>query len=395
MKKLLFTLLVFLCALIGRADFTVDNITYWISNYGDNEVYVSHATIDGDGTVIIPAVVSYNNKNYTVTGIRNETFRGCTSLTSITIPNSVTYIGWNAFSGCTGLTEIIIPNSVKVIENEVFCNCTGLTTITIPNSVTYINNGAFRGCTRLTETIIPHSVTEIGSSAFMDCTGLSSITIPNSVTYISWSAFENCTELTKITIPNSVKYIGMRSFSGCNSLPVINNIRYADTYLVEVVDKSQSLYTIKDGTKFIGSNAFEGCTGLTSVSIPNSVTSIGDNAFKGCTGLTSISIPNSVTRIGNSAFEGCTGLEIVNFLVTRPFKIDYNCFSDNTYENATLVVLKGYLPTISTLDYWSKFKDIVEEDEYNDVKTKMDTNGDGDVNSADVVRIYNYIITGE
>ena len=85
----------------------------------------------------------------------------------------------------------------------------------------------------------------------------------------------------------------------------------------------------------------------------------------------------------------------MNFLVTRPFKIPSNCFSDHTYENATLLVLKGYLPTISTLDYWSKFKNIVEEDEYNDVKTKMDTNDDGEINSADVVRIYNYIITGE
>ena len=92
---------------------------------------------------------------------------------------------------------------------------------------------------------------------------------------------------------------------------MIDNIRYADTYLIEAVDKTLSTYSIKEGTRWIGSSAFYDCTGLTSVTIPNSVTSIGNSAFSGCTGLTSIEIPNSVTSIGSYAFYECTGLTSV------------------------------------------------------------------------------------
>ena len=152
---------------------------------------------------------------------------------------------------------------------------TSITTANIPASVTYNS--------------VSYSVTSIGGSAFQGCTGLTSVTIPNSVTSIGSSAFQ-----------------------GCESLPVTNNCRYADTYLVEAVDKDLPTCIIKDGTKWIGEDAFWGCTGLTSVTIPNSVTSIGGYAFWGCTGLTSVTIPNSVTSIGSSAFQGCSSLTKVN-----------------------------------------------------------------------------------
>ena len=157
------------------------------------------------------------------------------SLTSVTIPNSVTSIGDHAFRGCSGLTSVTIPNSVTSIGSGAFYGCSGLTSVTIPNSVTSIGGGAFQRCSGLTSVTIPNSVTSIGDYAFQGCSGLTSVTIPNSVTSIGDYAFQGCSGLTSVTIPNSVTSVGNYAFKGCSS--------------------------------------------LTSVTIPNSVTSIGRDAF--------------------------------------------------------------------------------------------------------------------
>ena len=129
---------------------------------------------------------------------------------------------------------------------------------------------------------IGDKITSIGEYAFYDCSGLTSVTIPNSVTEIGARAFHGCSGLTSVTIPNSVTSITGYAFSGCSSLPVVDNIRYADTYLVEAVNKTLTTYNIKGGTKWIGAEAFYGCDKLTNVTIPNSVTSIGMYAFYHC-----------------------------------------------------------------------------------------------------------------
>ncbi len=161
-------------------------------------------------------------------------FYGCSSLTSITIPESVTSIGSQAFSGCSGLTSITIPNSVTSIDVSAFSNCSGLTSITISNSVTSIGSIAFSGCSGLTSVTIPNSVISIGSSAFSDCSSLTSVTIPNSVTSIGYDAFEGCTSLTSVTIPNSVTSIGNYAFSRCSGLTDVychaENVPTTDSY---------------------------------------------------------------------------------------------------------------------------------------------------------------------
>lgn len=172
---------------------------------------------------------------------------GCSGLTSISIPNTVTSIESSAFASCSGLTSIIIPNSVTCIENGTFSGCTNLTSVTIPNTILSIGNSAFFGC-NLTSVTIPNSVTNIDIYAFA-CTGLTSIIIPNSVRNIGEGAFENCIGLTTITIGNSVTNIGSSAFTNCNDL---TDVYCLVEYLSSSNDNSEntSLYTYE--------NAFDG-----------------------------------------------------------------------------------------------------------------------------------------
>ena len=248
----------------------------------------------------------YENKiiritiNEGISNIQEKAFSDCTSLKSISIPNSVKVIGNRAFDGCSKLAIITIPSSVTNINTCVFENCTSLTNINVEaNNLNYssIDGVLFnKDVTKLIEYpagkeeklySIPDSVTSIGDYAFQNCTGLTSITIPGSVTSIGSDAFRGCTGLTSITIPGSVTSIGIGAFYGCTGLTSI---------------------TIPDSVTRISSNMFEDCTSLTSITIPDSVTSIDWYAFNGCTGLTSITIPGSVTSISSNTFEDCTGL---------------------------------------------------------------------------------------
>ena len=310
-----------------------------------------------------------------MTSIGGSAFSGCSGLTSVTIPNSVTSIGGSAFSGCSGLTSINIPNSVTSISSSAFRGCSGLTSITIPNSVTSIGNYAFSACSSLTSITIPNSVTSIGEEAFRYCSGLTSITIPNSVTSIGIYAFSACSSLTSITIPNSVTSIGDGAFSGCSGLTAI---------------------TIPNSVTAISSYAFSGCSGLTAITIPNSVTSIGNEAFSGCSGLTAITIPNSVTSIGNEALSGCSGLTSVTVNWSRPLAGGGNGYTD-IKKTATLYVPKGTAMMYMAAPGWSEFVNIQEFEDEEDAHYITIRLGDGGVlkQSVEVGNTYVYAVAAD
>ena len=145
-------------------------------------------------------------------------FSGCSGLTSLTIPSSVTSIGESAFYGCSGLTSLTIPSSVTSIGWYAFEGCSGLTSLTIPSSVTSIGESAFSGCSGLTSLTIPSSVTSIGESVFFGCSGLTSFTIPSSVTSIGWGAFCGCSGLTSIYVyTEKLPNMGSDVFAGCDA----------------------------------------------------------------------------------------------------------------------------------------------------------------------------------
>ena len=348
-------------------DFEVDGI-YYLKNGSNaivtyqsypNSTYPSSTySSDYTGDVVIPSTVTYNGTTYSVTSIGTWAFCGCSGLTSINIPNSITAIGVFAFLKCSGLINITIPKSVTTIGGGAFTYCSSLSSVTAesgnPNYDSRNNcnaiietatNTLIVGCKN---TIIPNSVITIGEDAFSGRSGLTSINIPNSVTTIGSNAFSFCSGLTSINIPNSVTTIGGGAFSETawfNNQP--QGLVYAGlvAYKYKGSMPEGTTIALNDGTLGIAQQAFYGCNGLTSISIPSSVTEIGHEAFAGCSGLSSIivksgnpiydsrnncnaiietasntliagckntTIPNSVTTIGNKAFEFCSGLTSIN-----------------------------------------------------------------------------------
>ena len=198
------------------------NLKYTITDEEKNQVELSgYEGYKPEGTLNIPATVTINGTEYSVTSIGNSVFSDCTSLQSVTIPNSVTSIGDNAFEYCTSLQSVTIPNSVTNIGEQAFSGCVSLQSVTIPESVTSIGSGAFYGCSQIKSVTIPNSVTSIGNNAFEHCVSLESVTIPNSVTSIGNNAFEHFVSLESVTIPESVTSIGHFAFPDCSNLTSI------------------------------------------------------------------------------------------------------------------------------------------------------------------------------
>ena len=248
----------------------------------------------------------------------------------------------------TTFNELQYFTGLTSVGDSAFYNCSTLTSVTIPNSVTSIGKGSFQICSALTSAAIPNSVTTIGNNAFRRCS-MTSVTIPNSVTSIGDGAFSSCSNLTSIIVEN-----GNNSYISEDGVLFNKN---KTTILCYPAGKTQSTYTIPSSVTRICSYAFDGCSALTSVTIPNSVTIFGQAAFRKCSDLTSVTIPESVTSIGKFAFQDCSNLTTVTVEMETPLAIDSETFTNRA--NATLYVPAGCKAAYEAAAYWQDFN-IVE-----------------------------------
>ena len=259
-------------------------------------------------------------------------FLGCTSLSSITIPNSITTIPSYMLEGCTSLTSVTIPDSVIKIGMYAFEGCTNLTNVNIPSNISKIDGSAFQNCSSLQEVVIPNTISSIGQEAFIGCTSLTSITIEATTPPKIYSyTFENtnncpiyvpCDSVSSYTNSWGSLSARIKGIEPCN-LKMMVYVTYIDGYRDDYVKycddtsmyipsaESAETVTYGDCVTSINNQAFANSYNLKSVTISNSVTSIGDSAFDNCSSLTSIIIPDSVTSIGSSAFNGCSSLSSV------------------------------------------------------------------------------------
>ena len=373
----------FLSAASAHAyDFVSGDIYYNVLSEEDRTVEVTCDSYSRySGSIIIPERVLHEGKTYTVMSIESVAFSGCSTLTSVTFPASLTSIGGHAFQGCSALTSVDLSStSLTSIGSSAFSGCEALTSVVFPASLTSIGGGAFYYCVALTSVAFPASLTSIGYDAFRDCDALTSVDLlSTSLTYIGDGAFYNCDALTSVTFPASLMSIEGSAFSGCGALTS--------------VDLSSTSLTS------IGDYAFLECDALTSVAFPASLTSIGYYAFSGCEALTNLTvdegnpaftsrdnvlysksldtlvcyptgankevvIPDMVCSVREGAFPGEVST-VYCHPQTPPTAVDgefQNMFSSDELMNAVLYVPVGTKAAYMKVDPWRNFWNIEEMD---------------------------------
>ena len=284
------------------------SVTKYIVEEGNNY----YKSVDGivfntDKTALMlfPAAKTVENGSYEVPSgvnkIGQNAFSGCTTVTSLSIPQSVENIGMCAFRAMVNLESITFEEDSKItkFDEGIFYGTNKLEKITLPTSLQTINLNAFYSCTILKEVIVPDGsqLLTINKGAFNLCDNLEKVEFQGSceLETIAAGVFNNKTKLEYFKFPASVTTIGDGAFLGCTSLET-------------------AMFPEEAEITTIGKGAFAGC-GLISFTVPKNVTTIDREAFRGCTALTGVSLSAKTQVIHPEAFKGCSN--ITEFVVDR------------------------------------------------------------------------------
>lgn len=326
-----------------NADFEEGGLYYKNIDAQNRSVEVVNASEYSDD-VVIPDAVLHEGRKFTVTAISNNAFANCKSLTSLSIPSSVTSIGCH-FTGCSSLEILkVAPDSStyasvdgvlynKELTKLIRCPQTK-TSVSIPDTVTEIAESAFEDCHSLGEVHLPVSVAALGVWSLSGCTSLVSLTIPERVTFIGDGTFNGCTSLVSVILPEQLTAIGHKTFSGCLELRSVK---------------------LPQATTIVDVEAFGGCKSLDSVTFNDGLNEICDLAFIDCCALTTLCLPESLQAIGEDAFEACTALTDVACLALVPPKAPLHVFDDKVLINAKLQVPSQSLEAYKAADPWRNF----------------------------------------
>ena len=308
------------------------NITF--TDDSDGFVTVDGVTYNSDMTTVIycnPSKTGAYTMPDTVTEIYERAFAE-SGIESVKISKNVNEIVYGAFADCSSLQSVEIPDSVQSIGKQAFVNCDALENITLPESLTSIGDSAFEDSDALTEISIPGGVMVLGKDNFRSCDSLRKATLKKGIETIDWGVFEYCVALEEVSLPDTLKEIKEAAFCYCESLKEITLPDSLETIGLFVFNfTGLTSIVIPDSVTTLEAS-FEDCGDLATVQLSSSIKEIDSNCFQNCYSLTSIVIPAGVERIGYYAFSNCISLVSVNIPDSVEY-VDACAFLDTAYAN--------------------------------------------------------------